>query len=338
MNNKIILIAEAGVNHNGSIKVAKKMIDVAAASGADFIKFQIFKTNNLIIPSAPKAKYQKVNTPSKVHENQFDMLKKYELTFDEHLKLIKHAKSKKINYLGSVFDLESLSFLRKHSNYIKIPSGEITNFNLLNNIKGKNINVILSTGASSLIEVKKALSILIKKKIKKKNITIMHCNSDYPTSDLKDLNLNVLTTFKKELKTNIGYSDHTLNNIAAIISISLGATMIEKHFTLNKNSCGPDHTSSLNPLELKKFSKIIKDTTTSLGGSIKKPSKSEVKNVNFIRKSIYAKEDIKINEKFTTKNIICKRPSFSGIKADKFYDVLGKKSPKQIKKNNLIKV
>ena len=234
-----------------------------------------------------------------------------------------------------MFDIESLNFVQKYSNIIKIPSGEITNHFLLQNIN-RSKHVILSTGASSLKEVNKALNVLIRTGVKKKNIKLLHCNSDYPSKNIEDLNLNAIKLLKKVFKIEVGYSDHTLNNQAAIISISLGATIIEKHFTLDKKMNGPDHLSSLNPSELKYFCDDLKNTKIMLGNKIKIPSKSEKKNLKFMRKSLFAKSDIIKGQMFTEENLCCKRPA-TGISADNFYKFLGKKSKFNFKKNTRIK-
>lgn len=338
MKKNITVIAEAGVNHNGKLSLAKKMIKLASKAGADFVKFQIYKTDNLIVPKAPKAKYQLLNMKSKSGESQYQMLKEYELGYKEHLELIKSCKKNKIKYLGSIFDVESLNFLLKHSKYIKIPSGEITNLNLLKKIKGDGLKVILSTGLSNFTEVKKAVNLLLKNKIKKANLTILHCNSEYPSTRLEDLNLNVIKKFKKKFKANVGYSDHTNTDISAITCVALGGTVIEKHFTLNQKLKGPDHSSSLNPLQLKNYIQKIRHANISLGNGIKKITKSEKKNLNYIRKSIYAKKDIKKNERFSEENIICKRPIVKGVKSEDFYKILHKKSKFNIKKNYPIKL
>ena len=334
MKNKILFIAEAGINHNGKLSIAKKMIDIASKNKLDFIKFQIYKTENLIIPNTPKANYQKKNFSS-FKKSQYDMLKKFELSFEDHLSLIKYCKKKKIKYLASVFDMESLNFVQKYSNMLKIPSGEITNHYLLQNIN-RNKKVILSTGASSLKEVNKALNVLMRKGVKKKNIKLLHCNSDYPSKNIEDLNLNAIRLLKKKFKIEVGYSDHTLNSQAAVVSISLGATIIEKHFTLDKNMSAPDHLSSLTPSELKHFCNDLKNTKIMLGNKIKIPSKSEKKNLKFMRKSLYAKSDIIKGQIFTKNNLCCKRPAI-GISAENFYKFLGKKSKFNFKKNSRIK-
>lgn len=337
MKNKLTIIAEAGVNHNGKLHLAKKMVDIAKKSGADYVKFQIYKSESLVIPSAQKASYQKKNLKNKNKENQFEMLKKYELSFDEHIKLISYCNSKKIKFLGSVFDVESLKFLMRYSNIIKIPSGEINNLSLIENIKGKNLRVIISTGISNLKEVKKIIQILLKNKLKRNNLTLLHCNSEYPSTKYNDLNLNVIKTYKKLFKTNVGYSDHTDTNIASIITLALGGNVIEKHFTINKNLNGPDHSSSLNIPELKKFVIDLKKAYISLGDGVKKPSKSEIKNLKFIRKSIYASKDILLGEKFSKNNISTKRP-FKGLPAEMYFKLIGKKSKKRFKKDQLIKI
>ena len=304
MNSKVQIIAEVGVNHNGSIQIAKKLIDIAKDAGANFVKFQIYKTSLLVTKKGPLAKYQKKNS---LLNNQYDLLKKYEFSFEKFLKIIDYCKKKKIKFLGSPFDEESAKFLNKHTKIFKIPSGEITNFPLLSLISSFNKDIILSTGASTINEVSEALKI-IKKKVSSKKITILHCNSEYPSIIKKDINLKSLLFLKKKFNCKIGYSDHTPYCEVPIIATSLGSTIIEKHFTLNKKMKGPDHSSSLNPIELKKMIRSIRITEELLGNFNKKVSSSEKKNRNIIRKSIYAKKNIKIGELFDYDNIVCKRP------------------------------
>ena len=333
MKNKIVIIAEAGVNHNGKLKIAKKMIDIASKNNLDYVKFQIYKTENLIIPNTPKAEYQ-VKNFSKHKKSQFDMLKKLELSFNDHLDLMKYCKKKNINYLASAFDLESLNFIQRYSNIVKIASGEITNHFLLKNIN-KNTKVILSTGASTLKEVKSAFKVLLKTGMRKNNITLLHCNSEYPSTNLEDLNLNAIKLFKKNFNVRVGYSDHTLTSYASIMSIALGATVIEKHFTLDKGLDGPDHFSSLNPSELKLFCDEIRNSNIMLGKEKKIPSKSEKKNIKFMRKSIFAKLDIQKGEIFTVNNLCCKRPAI-GLPAYKFESLLGTKAKFNFRKNSKV--
>ena len=329
---KTIFIAEAGVNHNGKVSLAKKLINIAKIANADFVKFQIFKADDLVTRKSPLALYQKKNIGKNI--SQYEMLKKLELSQKEHTLLIDYCKKKKINYLASVFDIESLNFLRKKSSSIKIPSGEITNYQLLKNIKKKKFHkIFLSAGASNILEIKKAISIL-----GKKNLYILHANSEYPTKKLKDINLNVIKTLQNKLKIEkVGYSDHTIYREVPIIAVAMGANVIEKHFTINKKLKGPDHKASLSPQELIKTVNDIKKTNSILGSYLKKPTNSEKKNIKIIRKSLFAKKNIVKNEVFSDKNIIFKRPLVKN-NGHLYLSILGKKSKRNYKKNQLIKL
>ena len=329
---KTIFIAEAGVNHNGSVAIAKKLIDIAKKANADFVKFQIFNTDNLAIKESPLAEYQKKNIKRNI--TQYDMLKKLELNYIQHSTLIDYCKKKKINYLASVFDIDSLNFLRKKSSSIKIPSGEITNYQLLKNVKKKKfLKIFLSTGASNINEVKKAIDIL-----GKKNLYLLHANSEYPTKNFQDINLNVIKTFKKKFNIdNVGYSDHTIYREVPIIAVALGATVIEKHFTISKKLKGPDHKASLSPKELIQTINDVKRSNLLLGSYEKKPSDSEKKNIKIIRKSLIAKNNIKKNELFSDQNIIFKRPQ-SKNNSTLYLKILGKKSKKYFRKDEIIKI
>ena len=330
--NKTLFIAEAGVNHNGKISIAKKLIDIAKKANADFVKFQIFNTDDLVIKKSPLAKYQKINIKKNI--TQYDMLKKLELNLDQHTILIDYCKKKKINYLASVFDIQSLNFLRKKSNSIKIPSGEITNYQLLKNIKRKNfLKIFLSTGASNISEVKKAIKIL-----GRKNLYLLHANSEYPTKNIKDINLNVIKTFKKKFNIeNVGYSDHTIYREVPVMAVALGAKVIEKHFTISKKLKGPDHKASLTPKELNQTIEDIKKSNLLLGSFKKEPTNSEKKNIKIIRKSLIAKKEIKKNDFFNDQNIIFKRPQLKD-NSRIYLKILGKRSKKNFKKNQIIKL
>ncbi len=329
-----IIIAEAGVNHNGSIKLAKKLIDIATNSGADYVKFQTFKSNLVFSKNTPKAEYQKKNTPKKMTALQ--MGKKLELSEEEHLKLMKYCKLKKIGYLTTFHDIESLKTYKKFKlDYIKIGSGDINNLPYLEKVSKIRKKIILSTGLSDLNDINIAVQILtknIKKRIK--NITILHCNSAYPTP-IKDVNLNVLHTIKKKFKTEIGLSDHTQGIEISLAAVSMGATIIEKHFTLNKKLPGPDHKASLSPNELKQMISYIRNIDIAKGINKKKPTLSELKNKKVVRKSIVAIKSIEKGEKFTNLNISVKRPS-TGISPLKFNKSIGKKSSKNYLLDDLI--
>jgi len=322
-NNKTKIIAEIGVNHNGSINIAKRLIDIAKKSGADYVKFQTFKAKNLVRENTKITKYQRNNLRKAI--TQFDLLKKLELSLHDHKKIIKYCKKKKIIFLSSPFDLESLDLLFSLKIYdIKIASGEINNLIFLKCLAKKARKVFLSTGMSTLSEVSKAISILTQNGIKKNNITILHCHTDYPTK-LADVNLLAMTTMRKKFSIKVGYSDHTLGNETAIAAIALGAKVIEKHITLSKNMNGPDHKASMEPKDFLNYVKYIRNTEDLLGKYEKKPSKSEIKNKTLVRKSIVAKKNIRIGEIFSKTNITCKRPE-GGISPIKWEEVVGKKS------------
>ena len=331
--NKVLIIAEAGVNHNGSIDLAKKLIDVAADSEADAVKFQTFKAENLATLYAKKANYQKNLTSQK--ESQFDMLKKFELNKEMHIELINYSKAKNIKFLSSPFDLESIELLKDLGLEIfKIPSGEITNLPYLRHIGKLNKKVILSTGMSNMDEINNALDVLINSGTKKKNIIVLHANTEYPTP-MEDVNLKAMQTIGKELDVNFGYSDHTLGIEVDIAAVAMGAVCIEKHFTLDCNMEGPDHKASLEPDELKEMVRTIRNIELALGSNIKKPSKSELPNIQIVRKSIVAKTKIKKGDILTEINITVKRPS-GGISPMKWDDVLGTEATKDYKEDELI--
>ena len=329
----VFIIAEAGVNHNGSIDLAKKLIDVASASGADAVKFQTFKADNLATKKAQKAIYQKENTDKE--EYQFDMLKKLELDIEAHKELISYCSSKKIIFLSSPFDHESIELLNDLGlEILKIPSGEITNLPYLRHIGKLNKRIILSTGMSNIDEVKSALNVLINSGTKKNNITVLHANTEYPTP-MEDVNLRAMLTIGKELDINFGYSDHTLGIEVDIAAVAMGASCIEKHFTLDCNMEGPDHKASLEPNQLKAMVIAIRNIELALGGSVKKPSKSEIKNMKIARKSIVAKTKIKKDDILNEKNLTVKRPG-TGISPMKWDEVMGTKAIKDYNADELI--
>ena len=329
----VFIIAEAGVNHNGSIDLAKKLIDVASASGADAVKFQTFKADNLVTKKAQKAIYQKENTIKE--ESQLDMLKKLELGIDAHKELISYCRNKKIIFLSSPFDHESIGLLNDLGlKILKIPSGEITNLLYLRHIGKLNKKIILSTGMSNIDEVKRAFNILINSGTKKNNITVLHANTEYPTP-MEDVNLKAMLTIGKELDVNFGYSDHTLGIEVALAAVAMGASCIEKHFTLDSEMQGPDHKASLEPNQLKSMVQAIRNIELALGSSIKKPSKSEIKNIELVRKSIVARVKIKKGEIFTEENLTVKRPG-SGKSPMEWDNIIGTKSKKEHDNDELI--
>ncbi|HEC1580971.1 TPA: N-acetylneuraminate synthase [Campylobacter upsaliensis] len=328
---KVLIIAEAGVNHNGDINLAKKLIEQAAKAGADVVKFQTFKANSCVSVSAKKAKYQLETTAKE--ESQLEMIQKLELSYESHFELMKHCKKHGIAFLSTPFDLESVEFLRGLDlPYFKIPSGEITNLPYLKAVAKCKKRVLLSTGMANLGEIEAALTIL--RKNGTRNITLLHCNTEYPTP-FEDVNLNALKTLKEAFKLEVGYSDHTEGIVASLGAVALGAVVIEKHFTLDKTMEGPDHRASLEFEELRALCKGIRELEKALGSGIKKASKSEAKNKIIARKSLVAKREIQKGEKFSIENLTTKRPG-SGISAMRYEEYLGKRALKIYKKDELI--
>ena len=330
---KVFIIAEAGVNHNGSIHLAKKLIDIAANAGADAVKFQTFKAENFLIKNALKAQYQKQTTNKK--ETQYEMIQKLELNSQIHMKLMKYCQTKKIIFLSSPFDHDSIELLCNMGLKIfKIPSGEITNLPYLRYIGKLNKKIIISTGMSNIGEIEIALDVLIKAGTKKENITVLHANTEYPTP-MQDVNLNAMLTIGKTFDIDFGYSDHTLGIETSIAAVALGARCIEKHFTLDKALEGPDHQASLEPHELKNMIRAIRNIELALGSKIKKPSNSELKNLSIVRKSIVAKINIKKGDILNESNLIVKRPG-NGLSPMKWDELLGTIAAKDYFKDDLI--
>ena len=330
--NKTLIIAEAGVNHNGSIELAKKLIDAAANSGADYVKFQTFKAGNLVQKNAKRAQYQIENTGNT--DSQFEMLKKLELPYESHAVLIAYCNSKKIKFLSTAFDFESIEFLKDKLDFYKIPSGEITNLPYLEKVSRLGLAIVMSTGMANLKEVKQAFEVLLKNGVKKEDITVLHCNTEYPTP-MEDVNLKAMLTIEKELDVKVGYSDHTLGIEIPIAAVALGATVIEKHFTLDRKMEGPDHKASLEPKELKAMVTAIRNIEVALGNGIKKPSNSEQKYITIARKSIVANKNIKKGTIFTIENIDVKRPG-KGISPMKWHQILGTKAMRNYNEDELI--
>jgi N,N'-diacetyllegionaminate synthase len=329
----VFIIAEAGVNHNGSIELAFKLIDAAVEAGVDAVKFQTFKAENLVSKNTQKAEYQKQTTNTL--ESQLDMLKKLELDVDVHKKLIKYCNAKGIMFLSSSFDHDSIDLLNELGLKIyKIPSGEITNLPYLRRIGSLAKQVILSTGVSTLKEVGDALAILVDSGTKKENITVLHANTMYPTP-MEDVNLNAMLTIQKEFGVAVGYSDHTLGIEVDIAAVAMGASCLEKHFTLDKTIDGPDHKASLEPEELKAMVGAIRNIEKALGSSEKKPSPSESVNIKVVRKSIFANQNIKKGDLLTDKNIAVKRPG-GGISPMQWDEVIGTISSKDYNADELI--
>ena len=329
----VFIIAEAGVNHNGSIELAYKLIDVAFESGANAIKFQTFKSENLVVKNAKKAKYQ-IQTTNLI-ESQFDMLKKLELDIDDHKKLINYCKKKGIIFISSPFDHESIDLLNELKLRIfKIPSGEINNLPYLRHIGSLGKEVILSTGMSTLMEIEDAFNILINAGTSKNNITILHANTMYPTP-MEDVNLSAMQTIKNKFDVAVGYSDHTLGIEIDIAAVALGASIIEKHFTLDKEMDGPDHAASLEPSELKSMVTAIRNIEMAMGDGIKELTNSEKPNIDIARKSIVAKTVIKKGEVFSSKNLTTKRPG-NGLSPMKWDLVIGKVAKRDYNLDDLL--
>lgn len=335
MKKKTIVIAEIGPNHNGSLKTAKKLIVEAKKCGADYVKFQTFITEDIIINNAEKASYQKKNSNRK--ETQFEMLKKLELSFKSFEILKKFADKQKIKFLTTCFDNNSLNFVKKFNmDYHKIASGELNNFPLIKEVCKSSKKIILSTGMSEFAEVKKTTNFILKNKIKKKNLVLLHCNTEYPTP-YDDVNLNSMLEMSKKLNIeNFGYSDHTLDDVVALSAVSLGAKFIEKHFTLNRKMKGPDHIASMEPYEFKLMVDKIRIIEKILGSKKKIVTKSEKKNRIIARRSIVANNNIKKGQKFTLQNLSIKRPG-KGLEPEKIFNLLGKKSKKNYRKDEFIR-
>ena len=330
---RVFIIAEAGVNHNGDIKIAKRLIDAAVGAGADAVKFQTFKAENLVCKTAQKAEYQMKTTNQS--ETQYDMLKKLELTEQMHKELMEYCMKKNILFLSTPFDVERIKLLSGLGmQTFKIPSGEITNLPYLRETAKQQKKVILSTGMSSMDEVKAAVDVL--KDSGAKDITLLHCNTQYPTP-VPDVNLLAMVKMREELGLPVGYSDHTQGIEIPIAAAALGAVVIEKHFTLDKNMEGPDHKASLEPLELKQMVESIRKTELALGNGIKQASESEKTNVEIVRKSIVAAVNIKKGEKYTEKNLTTKRPG-NGINPMRWDEIIGMTSDRDYKTDEMIQI
>lgn len=333
--NKVVIIAEAGVNHNGSLTNAFALVDAAVEAGVDYVKFQTFKADKLVSKSAKKADYQIQNTNNN-QDSQLDMLKKLELSHENHEQLIAYCQKRNIKFFSTAFDLESLQYLKSIGlQLVKIPSGEITNLPYLRKASQLFDQVILSTGMCTMAEISSAVEVFTKEGVNIDNIIILHCNTEYPTP-MQDVNLKAMLTIANEFGTKIGYSDHTLGIEVPIAAVALGARVIEKHFTLDNTMEGPDHAASLEPHELKSMVDAIRNIELAISGNgEKEPSPSELKNIAIARKSIVAKEDIKIGAIFTDENITVKRPG-TGISPMKWDQVIGKKASQDFKKDDII--
>ena len=330
--NKTLIIAEAGVNHNGNIEIAKKMVRAASAAGADIIKFQTFKADLLLRKNTKKPNYIKKLIKQK---SQFQILKNLEFFEKNFQNLKNYCKKYKIEFMSSPFDLESLNIVKKLKvKRIKIPSGEINNFPLVKQIGKLKKKVIISTGMSNVSEIKNCLDLLLKSGTRKNNICILQCNSEYP-SPFQDINLKAMQTIKKKFKIQTGLSDHSIGIEIPIAAVAMGARIVEKHVTLNKSLQGPDHQASINFQELNTMIKSIRNVELAIGSGIKKVTSSEKKNKNLVRKSIVAKRNILKGEKFSENNLTTKRPGF-GISPNKWNKILGKKAKKNYLKDQNI--
>ena len=333
---RTLIIAEAGVNHNGDIAKAKALIDKGAEAGVDYVKFQTFKASNLVTKQAKRAAYQDRNTQD--NDSQYEMLKKLELSETVHQELIDYCVQKGVKFLSTGFDFELLEFLAGLGITIaKVPSGEITNLPYLRKVATLFPEVILSTGMANITEIKDAVKVLTDNGVSKDKITVLHCNTEYPTP-MEDVNLKAMLHIQRELGVPVGYSDHTLGIEVPIAAVALGATVIEKHFTLDKTLPGPDHKASLEPEELKAMVMAIRSIEKAIGGSgLKEVSKSEAKNKAIARKSIVATKTIKKGDMFSAENLTVKRPG-TGISPMQWDEVIGKTAKKDFEEDDLIEL
>lgn len=335
--NRVLIIAEAGVNHNGNLDNAFKLIDAAVDAGVDYVKFQTFKSENLVSKSAKKADYQIQNTGN-LTDSQYEMLKKLELSHENHELLIEYCKQKNIQFFSTAFDLDSLQYLKEIGlDLVKIPSGEITNLPYLRKAAQLFNKVILSTGMCTMEDIEAAVNVFLAGEISKDNITILHCNTEYPTP-MNDVNLKAMLSIQQEFGTDIGYSDHTLGIEVPVAAVALGASVIEKHFTLDNTMEGPDHAASLEPLQLKEMVKAIRNIELAISGDgLKRPSDSEMKNIEIARKSIVASAQISKGAIFTEENLTIKRPG-TGISPMRWDELIGKVASKDFSADDLIEL
>lgn len=331
-----LIIAEAGVNHNGSTDMAKKLIDVAAGAGVDYVKFQTFKAENLVIQSAVKAEYQQRNTGDG-DNSQYTMLKKLELSPEQHFELIEYCRQKGVKFFSTAFDFDSIDFLASlHLGLWKIPSGEITNYPYLKKMAGYQEPVILSTGMSTMEEIETAVAVLARFGVRKEQITVLHCNTEYPTP-MNDVNLAAMQEIRQHLGVSVGYSDHTEGWEVSIAAVALGAEVIEKHFTLNRTLPGPDHKASLEPAELVAMVSAIRNIEQAIGSGHKTVSVSESKNRNIARKSIVAAKNIRKGEFLTENNLTVKRPG-NGVSPMRWEEVIGQKAIRDFEEDEWIEL
>lgn len=332
---KTLIIAEAGVNHNGDINLAKRLVTAAAIAGADFVKFQTFKADELVTRAAKKADYQAKATDSL--ESQYEMLLGLELTEAMHHELIAHCKNCNIGFLSTAFDIESVNLLVSFGQeYFKIPSGEINNLPYLRHIGQLGKAVILSTGMSTMGEIETAIEVLTSVGAERNKLTVLHCTTEYPTP-MTEVNLHAMQTIKAAFGVNVGYSDHTQGIEVAIAAVAMGASVIEKHFTLDRSLPGPDHRASLEPTELTSLIKAIRNIESALGDGIKRLTPSEAKNKLVARKSLVARREIRSGEIFSEENIAIKRPG-TGISPMRWFEVLGRTAARNYLADELIEL
>ena len=329
---RTLIIAEAGVNHNGSLELAKQLIDAAAVAGVSYVKFQSFKAEKLVTKEAEQAEYQQRNAAD---SSQYTMLKKLELTHRQHEELVAHCKQKGVRFLSTAFDLESIEYLHSlNLGLWKIPSGEITNFPYLKKIAQYGEPVIMSTGMCSMDDVEQALNVLLEHGLTKEQITLLHCNTEYPTP-MQDVNLRAMEQMRERFGVKVGYSDHTKGIEVPIAAVAMGADVVEKHFTLDKSLPGPDHKASLEPNELKAMVDAIRNIEQALGDGEKHVSNSERRNIAIARKSIIAARNIKQGEVLTEENLTTKRPG-NGVSPMRWNEVIGTCAIRDFKEDELI--
>ena len=330
---KVKIIAEAGVNHNGSIETAKKLIDAAARAGADYVKFQTFNAEKLVDKFTRKAKYQEKNTGK---GSQYEMLKNLELTNQEYLELCRYCNLKNIKFLSTAFDVDSLTFLVNDIGIelIKIPSGEITNYFLLTKIALFNLPTVMSTGMSTLAEIERTLNFLIRNGLEKKNLILLQCTTAYPTP-MEEVNLRAMLTLAKKFDVSVGYSDHTNGIEVSVASVAMGECLVEKHFTLDNNMEGPDHKASLNPSELVQLVSSIRNVELALGSTEKKITPTEKENQLIARKSLFYISNLKKGDELILDYFEAKRPG-TGINPLELESILGKTLLKDISKGDLV--
>ncbi len=335
--NRTLTIADAGVNHNGSIEIARRLIDVAAEAGADFVKFQSFHASSIVSKDALQAEYQKKHLNGSKDDSQLSMLKELELSEQSHLVLLDYCKRKNISFLSTPFDLESICFLSTlHLGVWKIPSGEVTNYPYLIKIAHFNEPTILSTGMCSLSEIEASITVLIENGLDISNLTILHCNTEYPTP-FEDVNLKAMLQIKEKFGVNVGYSDHTPGIEVPIAAVALGASVIEKHLTIDRSLPGPDHLASLEPDEFKMMVSAIRNIEKALGDGNKRVSISELKNRQVARKSIVASRMIHKGELFSESNLTVKRPGI-GLSPMLWRTVVGKSAKRDFVEDELIEL